>query len=48
LDSFCRVLCVAFHKVTALRHMVGSVKRLRALGYVPVHAYRTDVTFVRL
>ena len=43
----CRVLCIDFHKVESLRHMVDSVNRLRNLGYVPVHVYRTDVTLVR-
>ena len=46
-DVSCRVLCIDFHKVTSLRHMVDSVNRLRDVGYVPVHVYRTDVTFVR-
>lgn len=27
--------------------MVFTVNRLRDFGYVPVHVYRTDVTFVR-
>lgn len=43
----CRVLCIDFHKVTSLRDMVDSVNRLRDVGYVPVHVYRTDVTLVR-
>lgn len=42
-----RVLCIDFHKVTSLDHMVSSVDRLRDTGYTPVHVYRTDVTFVR-
>jgi FkbM family methyltransferase len=46
-DLSCRVLCVDFHEVTSLGHMVDSVNRLKAVGYVPVHVYRTDVTFVR-
>jgi FkbM family methyltransferase len=46
-DLSCRVLCVDFHKVTSLGHMVDSVNRLRGVGYVPVHVFRTDVTFVR-
>jgi FkbM family methyltransferase len=46
-DLSCRVLCVDFHKVTSLDDMVASVNRLRDVGYVPVHVYRTDVTFVR-
>ena len=43
----CRVLCIDFHKVTSLDHMVVSVNRLRDAGYIPVHVYRTDVTFVQ-
>jgi len=43
----CRVLCIDFHNVTSLGHMVESVNRLRCVGYIPVHVYRTDVTFVR-
>jgi FkbM family methyltransferase len=46
-DLSCRVLCVDFHKVTSLDDMVASVNRLRDVGYVPVHVYWTDVTFVR-
>jgi FkbM family methyltransferase len=46
-DLSCRVLCIDFHKVTSLDHMVVSVNRLRNAGYIPVHVYRTDVTFVQ-
>jgi FkbM family methyltransferase len=46
-DLSCRVLCIDFHKVTSLDHMVVSVNRLRDAGYIPVHVYRTDVTFVQ-
>jgi len=46
-DLSCRVLCIDFHKVTSLDQMVASVNRLRDAGYVPVHVYQTDVTFVR-
>lgn len=46
-DLSCRVLCIDFHKVRSLGHMVDSVNRLKDVGYVPVHVYRTDVTFVQ-
>jgi hypothetical protein len=46
-DLSCRVFCIDFHKVTSLGHMVDSVNRLRDVGYVPVHVYRTDETFVQ-
>ena len=43
----CRILCVDFHEVTPPGRTVDNINRLRRVGYVPVHVYRTDVTFGR-
>jgi FkbM family methyltransferase len=41
-----RVLCIDFHRVAGFDELCTAVDDVRAHGYMPVHVYRTDVTFV--
>jgi len=41
-----QILCIDFHRVAGFKALSAAVQEVRARGYVPVHVYRTDVTFV--